>query len=310
MIETWDQDYLAIARRGREAGTPMFAATGVVALSTLATFQIQNVFGTIPGWEFLFDLDEGERLKALSDPDVRARLRKAAGDGDHFVGYPLATVDEAGQPVPGPAIPFLWRNLYRIGVAPDPFDIDGPSLAEEARRAGRHPVDILLDGVVASRLRDFVILFSYGQVPEQTLRTMQDPAAVLSRNDTGAHLAMLCNAESTQLLAQWVRKREALSLERAIHLLTGRQAQIFQLHDRGVLAPGCAADVVLLDPERVAPMAPELASDIPGGGRRIAQRAVGIERVIVSGRTLLREGRPTGELPGRFLRPADMAQRV
>jgi N-acyl-D-aspartate/D-glutamate deacylase len=158
-------------------------------------------------------------------------------------------------------------------------------------------------------LREFVILFPYGQVPDRTLRAMRDPAAVLSRNDTGAHLSMLCNAESTQLLAQWVRERGAVSLERAIHWLTARQADIFQLRDRGRLRPGCAADIVLIDLERVAPLVPELARDLPGGGSRIVQRAAGIERVIVSGRTLLRAGHPTGELPGRFLRPARSAAR-
>lgn len=306
MIETFDEDYLRIARKGQQQGSQMFAATGVVALSTLATFQIPNLFGTIPGWAFLFELSAEGRLKALSDPAVRARLRGATGD-EKFLGYPLATEDEAGNPVPGPEIPFFWRNIYRIGAAPERLDLDGPSLADEARRDGRHPVDVLLDGAVASGLREFAIVFPYGQVPDQTLRALRDPASVLSRNDTGAHLALLCNAESSQLLAQWVRDRGALRLERAIQLLTSRQAEIFQLPDRGALLPGLAADVVLIDLDEVGPLAPDLAADIPGGGTRIVQRAEGIERVIVSGRTLLREGQPTGELPGRFLRPAEMA---
>ncbi len=308
LIETYDDDYLGIARRGQGEGSSMFAATGVVALSTLVTFEIENLFGTIPGWEFLFELAEPERLQALADPEVRSRLRGATGP-EQFIGYPLHTVDQSGHPVPGPAIPFSWRNLYRLGTAPSRFDLEGPSLADEARLRGCHPVDVMLDGAVASRLREFVILFPYGQVPDRTLRAMRDPAAVLSRNDTGAHLAMLCNAESTQLLAQWVRERQAVSLERAIHWLTGRQADIFQLPDRGRLRARCAADIVLIDLERVGPLVPELARDLPGGSSRIVQRAAGIERVIVSGRTLLREGHPTGELPGRFLRPARAAAR-
>ncbi len=308
LIETYDEDYLRIARRGRRQGARMHAATGVVALSTLATFQITNLFATIPGWEFLFELSEADRLKALAEPQVRVRLRRATGR-ERFVGYPLKTEDERGHPVPGPEIPFFWHNIHRVGFGTDAFDLDGPSLAEEAERERRHPVDVMLDGAVASRLREFVIVFPYGQVPDRTLRTMQDEAAVLSRNDTGAHLSLLCNAESTQLLAQWVRDREAISLERAIHLLTARQAEVFQLSDRGALRPGLAADVVLLDLERVGPQSPDLARDVPGGGTRIVQRAEGIERVIVSGRTLLREGRPSGERPGRFLRPREMAGR-
>ena len=85
---------------------------------------------------------------------------------------------------------------------------------------------------------------------------------------------------------------------------------MFRLSDRGVLAPGRAADIVLFDAQTVAPLGAQYTVDIPGGGARFVQRSRGIERVIVNGRSLLVEGRHTGDVPGRYLRPAAMAAAV
>jgi N-acyl-D-aspartate/D-glutamate deacylase len=142
-----------------------------------------------------------------------------------------------------------------------------------------------------------------------TASLMRSDSTVLSTNDTGAHLLLVCNAGTTYLLQHWVRERQALTLEEAIFLITGRQALTFGLCDRGFLQPGKAADVVLLDPARVGLQAPDLVTDIPGGGMRYVQRGVGYERVIVNGRTLLVDGEPTGELSGMFLSPSGMSAR-
>ena len=84
-------------------------------------------------------------------------------------------------------------------------------------------------------------------------------------------------------------------------------AQAVGLQDRGVIAPGCKADLNLFDLDRLHLHAPEVAHDLPSGGRRLVQRAEGYTATIGSGVVVHREGRPTGALPGRLVRGAQFA---
>jgi N-acyl-D-aspartate/D-glutamate deacylase len=90
--------------------------------------------------------------------------------------------------------------------------------------------------------------------------------------------------------------------EQAITLLTWRPAQVFGFPHRGVLREGNVADVVVFDPDRVAPCLPYAAHDLPAGGTRLVQEAEGIHATVVAGQTLLRDGKFTEARPGRLLR--------
>jgi N-acyl-D-aspartate/D-glutamate deacylase len=128
---------------------------------------------------------------------------------------------------------------------------------------------------------------------------------VLGQSDAGAHLDVDAGfGYCTELLATFVRERRALGLPEAIRKLTWMQAQIFAIPDRGLLAPGLAADLVLFDPATVAPREPELAHDLPGGAPRLVQHADGIRLVVVNGEVLLEKGTHTGSYPGRVLHNA------
>ena len=181
---------------------------------------------------------------------------------------------------------------------------------QEARALGCHPIDVVADAAVESDLRDFLVVFPMGNPDDKTVELMKDPTTVISTNDTGAHLLMVCNAGATWLLDHWVREKGVLSLEQAVHMLTGHQAQVFNLPDRGILAPGKVADLVLFDPDTVGAESPSLVNDLPGGGLRFVQKGLGIARVIVNGRSLMIDGKHTGEVPGRYLRPVEMAARA
>jgi N-acyl-D-amino-acid deacylase len=301
MEESLDEQ-LAFIQRANADGAAIAGEVLPMPLSAMITFEAPNVFATIPAWEFLFGLSPAERLTALADDDVRAALRSDTG-ADAFTVYPMRTVAPDGSVSLGYPVEFQWSRMRLIGSAPDPLDIDSPSLAEVGARSGRHPVDVMLDRVVATGLKEFVLYFGFGDyLPEATLRALRDPGCVLSGNDTGAHLTITTNTGTTRLLGHWYRRHHAFSLEEAVHMLTGRQAEFFELHDRGVLEPGRAADVVIFDDDRIDTLAPELAGGVPGGMSRIVQRSVGIERVMVNGRTLLIDGAPTGDVAGRYLR--------
>ena len=72
----------------------------------------------------------------------------------------------------------------------------------------------------------------------------------------------------TRLLGEWVRERKVLSLEQAVRKLTFESASTFGIHDRGMLRPGLAADIVLFDPKTVKPADETVVHDFPGGGDR------------------------------------------
>jgi N-acyl-D-amino-acid deacylase len=85
-------------------------------------------------------------------------------------------------------------------------------------------------------------------------------------SDSGAHVRQIFDASTqTHLLAYWVRERQALSLEEAVRMITLQPARLWSLHDRGLLAPGNAADIALFDPVTVAPLMPKVVNDLPRG---------------------------------------------
>jgi N-acyl-D-aspartate/D-glutamate deacylase len=126
---------------------------------------------------------------------------------------------------------------------------------------------------------------------------------VLALSDAGAHVDTLCDQGFTSyLLGHWVRERGSLGLEEAIRLVTSRPAEVYGLRDRGTLEPGKAADIVLFDPKTIRMRPTEVVADLPGGQRRLLQRAEGIPLVFVNGQRAVADGQPTGTLAGRVLR--------
>src|SRR4029077_5955577 len=100
----------------------------------------------------------------------------------------------------------------------------------------------------------------------------------------------------------WVRERGIMPLEEAIRKLTFVPASLFGIYDRGLVRPGMAADLMVFDPEPIAPLEPGEAQDLPGGAKRRKQLAQGIEYTVVNGEVLLEKGKHTGAYPGKVAR--------
>jgi N-acyl-D-aspartate/D-glutamate deacylase len=79
-------------------------------------------------------------------------------------------------------------------------------------------------------------------------------------------------------------------------------ATLWGFADRGLIREGMAADLVVFDPKTIGAQMPEVADDLPAGARRLVQRSQGIAATVVNGEILLRDGKPTGTLPGQLLR--------
>jgi N-acyl-D-aspartate/D-glutamate deacylase len=130
-----------------------------------------------------------------------------------------------------------------------------------------------------------------------------DPRVLLGGSDAGAHLDRMCGSSyTTRLLADCLRGRRLASLERAVQMLTQEPATLFGLVDRGTIAVGAHADLVVFDPDTVGAENARLVEDLPGGSARLIAGSEGVVRVYVAGVATVEDGGPTGATPGRVLR--------
>ena len=144
----------------------------------------------------------------------------------------------------------------------------------------------------------------------QLRRMITDPNSLIALGDGGAHYGLICDSSfPTFVMTHWTRDRAEgrLPLQWAIAELTDRPAQAVGLGDRGLLRLGYKADVNVIDMAALRLHAPEIAHDLPAGGRRLKQRADGYVATIVSGVVTYRNGTATSALPGRLVRGARQA---
>ena len=221
-----------------------------------------------------------------ADPAARARLR------------------EEGRNVKGNLV---WSGRWdhvRVRWSTTRPDLLGRAVDEIARQLEVAPTDVLLDLALADDFEtQFAVEMANGD-DEQVGRMVAHPGSMIGASDAGAHV--LSNTDSCYAvwtLEHWVRRRGVLSLEAAIRKLTADQADLFGLRDRGRIAPGLAADLVLFDPDRIATTGVRFLDDQPAGGRRLVTDVTGVSASVVNGVVATRDGRSTGARTGRFLRP-------
>ena len=186
-------------------------------------------------------------------------------------------------------------------------ELVGRTIATLAHDRGMEPleaiVDLALDEDLTTRFRSILANDDEEMIEE----LLQHEGMLIGLSDAGAHVSQLCDAcLPTDLLGNWVREREVLSLEAAVHKLTGEPAGVFGFDDRGTLAPGKAADVAVFDPSTVAPGGLRRIRDFPADGERlVADAPVGMRHVIVNGTPIRVDGEPVPEAvearPGRVL---------
>jgi N-acyl-D-aspartate/D-glutamate deacylase len=133
--------------------------------------------------------------------------------------------------------------------------------------------------------------------------TWQHPDVMLGGSDAGAHLDRMCGAPyTTRFLGDCLRRRRLVPVEQAVRMLTADPASLFGLRDRGTVAVGNHADLVLFDPERIDAGPATLVHDLPGDSPRLDSRAEGVVSVRVNGVETVRDDKLTGAVPGTVLR--------
>jgi N-acyl-D-aspartate/D-glutamate deacylase len=256
-------------------------------------FTMRNTqsFRGLPTWHPILIAPDEEKLRAYADPAIRKKLHEEA------VEFKL-DFTPAG-------ISRKWWDHFTVqhAVLAKNKGLEGKTVGEIAKEQGKGIIDAFLDLAVEENL-DTAFLQSEVNVDEEAVaQILNYPNALIGLSDGGAHVQFQAGfGYSTRLLSEWVREKQALSLETAVRRLTFESASIFGLHDRGLLQPGMAADIVIFDPDTVRPLPHEIVRDFPGGAMRIREPAEGIAMTIVNGQILMEDGKHCGALPGRVLR--------
>jgi N-acyl-D-aspartate/D-glutamate deacylase len=176
-------------------------------------------------------------------------------------------------------------------------------VAEIARERGVDPAEAMIDLALEKDLERFFVHPVANEEQDNVLEMMRHPRAVVTFSDSGAHVSQIIDSSlQTHLLSHWVRERQAFTLEQAVRMLTLVPASHWGFGDRGLVREGFVADLLVFDPDTIAPEMPEVANDLPAGARRLVQRARGVAATVVGGEVVLRDGKHTGALPGRLLR--------
>jgi len=281
-------------REANEKGPPIRAQVFPRPIGVVLGFDLSvNPFSLCPSYQPLAKLPFAERIAALRDPQMRARLL-VEEPGDALI--PLARM--------GRRFEFIWP----LGDPPNYEPSKEDSVAAQARRRGIHPAELAYDLLLENDGRGLLLaaLANYGSGSLDPIHALiTDPNSVLGLGDGGAHYGMICDSSyPTFVLQHWTRDRkgERLSLEQAIKSLTADPAKTVGLLDRGVISAGRKADLNIIDYDRIRLAKPKVLYDLPAGGRRVTQDAQGYEALIVAGQVVSREGEPTGALPGRLVR--------
>ncbi|HEY8546769.1 MAG TPA: amidohydrolase family protein, partial [Acidimicrobiales bacterium] len=283
---------LQAADRAKEQGGRVVALTMPVLVPMNMSFGNFCALFLIPGWGDVLRLPLEEKKARLADPATRATMAAQAQSEEAGVFRRLA---DWGRYVIGDTYSAANEGLSGRQVA----DI-------AAERGDADPFHTLLDIVAADDFRTVLWPMPTDNDDESwAMRKVvwQDPRVLLGGSDAGAHLDRMCGATyTTRLLADCLRGRKLATLERAVQMLTDEPAQLFGLRERGRVAEGYHADLVVFDPETVGSGPARLVDDLPGGAARLTAEAQGMVRVYVGGVATVVENTSTGALPGRILR--------
>jgi N-acyl-D-aspartate/D-glutamate deacylase len=276
-----------------DEGVRVFAQALTTNFRSEFTLEDYNLADTIPCWREACIGTIAEKMVKFADPvrrDAMKEVHEARG-GLFAAGYDLTDIK------------IHWIS----SDVPDAQELkeryEGFTIGEVAERENKHEIDAFLDVAVAGQLQ-VGFATTLLETPPAAMKEIATASVSLPGvSDGGAHTKFVTTARyPTELLGYWVREHEIMSLEEAHWRLSAYPAMAAGLKDRGFLAEGAPADVVIYDPETVDSTPQERVWDYPAGEWRLIQKAVGYDRIIVNGVTTFIDGECTKETPGKLLR--------
>ena len=278
---------LAAMEAAAERGARVVGLTMPVLVGMNMNFGTYCALNMMPDWGDILGLPLPERMEKLRDPEVRRFLESRAASPEAGVFSRLTG----------------WGN-YRIG---DTFSeanegLKGQLVGDIARERGTRDFYTLLDIVLEDDLRTVLWPGPTDDDPsswQMRQAAWDHPNVMIGGSDAGAHLDRMAGAPyTTQWLGDCVRGKKLASLEAAVQHLTDVPARLFGLRERGRIAEGWFADLVVFDPDEIDAGDVHMVYDLPGGSGRLVADAIGLEQVYVNGVRTVADGVATGDLPG------------
>ena len=182
-------------------------------------------------------------------------------------------------------------------------ELEQKPVATLARAAGKEPLDFMLDLALEEDLDTVFNAMLLNSDEQAVARMLRHPSSMVSLSDAGAHLTFFNDAGfGLHLLGHWVRRLGVLRIEEAVEKLTGQPAGVFGIMERGALAPGYHADLLLFDPGTVDRGPKRRVFDLPGGHPRLTTAPIGVHGVWVNGARIAGGKNSSDKAPGRLLR--------
>ncbi len=274
----------------RARGAAVYAQASCQPLSM--DFKLDNAYPlmTVGPWAELEHTDPEALKRSFADPAFRDRMRES-----------LSRVDEKR---------IFNGNWDRVEVTLATVEenraLEGRSIAAIARERGADPVDVFLDLGLSEDLAVTFTAKLLNVEEDRVYELLADDGNMVSLSDGGAHLTFFCDAGfGMHFLGHWVRDLKKFDLSSAVRKLTSDVADIYGIVDRGRIAVGAFADLILFDPERIGISKTIRLHDLPGGAARLVRSAPGLESVWVNGVRVFHDGdyakvQPPGQVLTRF----------
>ena len=277
-----------------------------VMLGLQATF---HPFMGFPSYKAISQLPFEERVNAMRDPELRARMiqeksEPVAGDGSMLpplADYFLSNLD------------MVAMRLFRLGEKPNYEPSPTESFGAAAMSRGEPVLGLIYDAMLeqdGKALLYFPVYNYTGMNLDVVHEMLTHPLALPGLSDGGAHVGTVCDASfTTFLMTHWARDREQgrIPLERIIEMQAHDTSRFLGLNDRGLLAPGRRADINIIDFDNLQLLRPTMLKDLPAGGQRLMQYANGYVATLVNGEVIAKDGKLTGARPGRLVRAGSNA---
>jgi N-acyl-D-amino-acid deacylase len=283
----------AMHERFKAEGLDFWTGYHHVSPTSVINFISTLVFGQNgnPVWqELINEKNEAAKLAMLADPAWRDRAREAWNDqyAHSYLNDPTALTLRESETGYGP-----------IGV----------TLADYMQTAGiAHASDAMAEWVLTNGVESIIHKRSWELDEDVVLSLLRDPRSVGNVSDSGAHGKLFCGAgDNVLLLTDYVRDRKLITIEEAVHVMTGKLADFFGLHDRGLLQEGRQADIAVFDINEIERRAEEKVWDVPDGEGartyRYSRGAAPMRITLCNGVATFDNGAVTGRFPGRYIGP-------
>jgi N-acyl-D-amino-acid deacylase len=278
----WD-----VHHRLQDQGSDFWPVVPFKPLAPFFGFERSIVFQRVPAWNEVLNGPAELKLPTLADPAWRDRAR---ADWDNRTRSSTSRVDRPDEMI-----------LAMSETGAGPIDI---SLAAYAAARDLHVSDALAEWVVANGIGSIMVGTPERLAEDDIVRALRESRTITNINDSGAHLQLFSGAgEHLYLYTHYVRDTGKLRIEEAVHALTGRTAEFFGFHDRGVVQVGKAGDLAVFALDEIELRAEQRVWDVPHGSWRFTRDPAGFRATIVDGTPTWLDGEATGARPGGFLRP-------